>query len=66
MTNTKLDMKNKNREQLLEMLKVAKKDKEDFVANLLKNKEKNVTKLRQLRKNIARIQTAVNALEEKN
>ncbi|HXK52980.1 50S ribosomal protein L29 [Candidatus Nomurabacteria bacterium] len=66
MTNTKLDLKNKNREQLLEMLKVAKKDKEDFVANLLKNKEKNVTKLRQLRKNIARIQTAVNALEEKN
>ena len=66
MTNTNLDLKNKNREQLLEMLKVAKKDKEDFVANLLKNKEKNVTKLRQLRKNIARIQTAVNALEEKN
>ena len=61
------DLREKNKEELLEHKASLQKEIEGSMEDILKGKEKNVKKIRELRKDIARVLTILKEKEqEKN
>ena len=53
------DIRNKNEQELKELIQKTRKELEELVTNIIKGKEKNVKKVRPLRKEVARIKTVI-------
>ncbi|OGC50667.1 50S ribosomal protein L29 [candidate division WWE3 bacterium RIFCSPLOWO2_01_FULL_37_15] len=53
------DLRNKNEQELKELIQKTRKELEELVTNIIKGKEKNVKKVRPLRKEVARIKTVI-------
>lgn len=60
----KIDLKSKSEIELKEMLKALKKDMESISSEMIKGKEKNVKKLGFMKKDFARVLTALKMKEE--
>ena len=54
------DLRKKDQKELTKLLQKAKEDMENLAKEILKGKEKNVAKLRALKKDCARIRTVLN------
>ena len=57
------ELRNKNKKEILELIENTKKESATFTKAVLQGKEKNLRKLAEFRKNIAKMHTVLNEMK---